>query len=862
MTRKQFTRYAFNNLLIVVIILFNSMFYQSMACTYTLSMHDSYGDGWNGAYVEVFVNEGTVGTFSALNFVSIAEIEINEGDFLELYYTPGEYEGENTYQLYDPGWNQVFADGPNPQSGLVFSSILDCDSTMVPGGHPCAAIPIDTGCIVTNNNGMPGTEFNPGCANFQGSDIWFTMQAPLSGNISFITDNGDLTDTGIAVWTDTTCTNLQLLGCDDDGGNGYYSFLMLYELEPEQDLYIQIWGYGGATGSFQLCVTDLGTVVFESSELPIVMINTLGQTIVEDTKIDALMDIKYNGFGSITYLNDSSNIYSGNIGIEIRGATSAGYPQTPYGLETRTESGANNNVSILGMPPENDWVLLSNYNDRALIRNTLAFKLFEEMGNYSVRTSLCEVLVDSVYKGIYVFGEKVKRDNNRVDIAKLLQSDTLGDELTGGYILEQNYWNETNSFQSNFSPIDHPEFDVHFVYKYPKADIINEPQKFYIAEFVDSLETRLYSPDFIDPLTGYRKYLDVLSFIDYFLINELSRNNDGFKKSVFFYKDKFSNGCKLKAGPVWDFDWAWKNLSSCSIFENTDGSGWAHHINDCPTDNYSCGWYIRLLQDSTFANELRCTYEAYRQTMLDTTSIFAYIDSIRNLVQFAQARHFQKWPILGISGPAPEPGAIAVTYNAELDTLKAWINLRLQWLDDSIPGLCSVTNIDEQTISLENGFQFSSSHILPENPDMLVVLQDILNENLVYVRNSNGEVLRKIGPNWVNGIGNWNSTEGYLFKMNQGDDFTIEGVIVNDQTPINLEAGYQFVSYLPLVEMDAMSAFGVILNDNLEFIRSSSGANIIKIGPNWVNGIGNCSPGEGYLIKMNAADVLIYPQSK
>ncbi len=491
------------------------------------------------------------------------------------------------------------------------------------------------------------------------------------------------------------------MGCDDDGGNGYYSFLTLYDLYPGQVLYIQVWGYGGGTGSFELCVSDLGTVVLDSSELPIIMINTLGQTIVQDTKIDALMDIKYNGPGNITYVTDSSNIYSGNIGIEIRGSTSAGYPQTPYGIETRTETGSNNNVSILGMPPENDWVLLSNFNDRSLIRNTLAFKLFEEMGNYSVRTSLCEVLVDSTYKGIYVFGEKIKRDQNRIDIAKLLPADTLGDELTGGYVLQQCYWDENNSFQSNYSPIDHPGFDVHFVYEYPKADSINAPQKSYIAAYVDSLETALYSPEFDDPVSGYRKYLDVKSFIDYFLVNELSRNNDGFKKSVFFYKDKYSNGGKLKAGPVWDFDWAWKNLATCSIFENTDGSGWAHLVNDCPTDNYSCGWYIRMLQDTTFANELRCAYEDYRQTILDTAAIFAYIDSIQNLLQSAQARHFQKWPILGISGPAPEVGAIATTYNAELDTLKTWIDLRIQWLDENIPGLCSIiSNKDEYTSSV------------------------------------------------------------------------------------------------------------------------------------------------------------------
>ncbi len=681
----------------LVFLLFTGFLANSQSCNYLLNMHDTYGDGWNGGHLEVFINNVSVGTFGATGFGSTATFPVNTGDVMELFYTPGDYENENSYQLYDPVWNFLFADGPNPQTGSVFSSTGNCEGNIIAGNHPCTALQIDTGCFISNNTGMTGSGLNPGCASFGGADIWFALQVPASGNLSFATDNGDLTDTGLAVWTDTTCTNLHFLGCDDDAGNGNYSFLTLNDLNPEKTLYVQVWGYVGAAGTFEICIHDLGTVTLDSTELPIVMINTLGQTIVQDVKINALMDIKFNGPGSITYLTDSSNIYSGNIGIEIRGATSAGYPQTPYGLETRTAEGSNNNVPILEMPAESDWVLLSNFNDRSLIRNPLAFKLFGEMGNYSVRTSLCEVLLDSAYKGIYVFGEKIKRDNNRVDIAKLLPADTLGDELTGGYMLQQNYWDANNSFQSNFSPIDHPGFDVHFVYEYPKPDTINAPQKAYIASFVDSLETALYSANFADPVNGYRKYLDVKSFIDYFLVNELSRNNDGFKKSVFFYKDKFSNGGKMKAGPVWDFDWAWKTMYGCSIFENFDGSGWAHHINDCPTDNYSCGWYIRMLQDSTFTRELRCTYESYRQTMLDTSYIFAYIDSIRNLVQFAQARHFQKWPILGISGPAPEVGAIATTYNAELDTLKAWITVRMQWLDANIPGLCmSVTDIGEQ----------------------------------------------------------------------------------------------------------------------------------------------------------------------
>jgi hypothetical protein len=691
---------------LIVLFLFRYTGAESQDCTYTISMHDSYGDGWNGGYLSVFINDELAGNFYAANYGSSATFEIGNGDALELFYTPGSYEEENSYQLFDPAWNFLFGDGPNPQTGNVFSSTGDCDGTMLPGNHPCTAMQIDTGCVVADNTGFPSSGLNAGCANYQGADIWFAMEVPASGNVSFITSNGGLTDTGIGVWTGDACTEIHVLGCDDDAGNDYYSFLSLYDLPPAEMLYIQVWGYGGATGSFQLCASDLGTVVLDSTELPLVMIHTLGQTIVENTKIDALMDMKFNGPGSITYVTDSSNVYSGNIGIEIRGATSAGYPQHPYSIETRTPDGENNNVPLLGMPEENDWLLLSNFNDRSLIRNTLAYKLFEEMGNYSVRTSLCEVLIDSAYKGIYVFCEKIKRDDERVDIAKLTPADTTGDDLTGGYILEQNYWNESNSFLSNYSPIDHPDFPVHFVYYYPRPDSILPVQKSYIASFIDSLETVLYSPDFADPVSGYRKYLDVKSFIDYFLVNELSRNNDGFKKSVYFNKDKNSNESKLKAGPVWDFDWAWKNMYGCSIFENLDGSGWAHHINDCPTDNYSCGWYIRLFQDTTFTDELRCNYDYYRQTIFDTAYIFAYIDSVRSLVQNAQARHFQKWPILGMSGPAPEVGNIATTYNGELDTLKKWIKLRLEWLDENIPGFCPNVSIDDERRVIKNELRY------------------------------------------------------------------------------------------------------------------------------------------------------------
>jgi len=668
-------------------------------CTFNLSMHDSYGDGWNGATLEVLINGISVGIFSASGTVSSAELSVCNGDLLELIYSSGEFENENTYELQDASWNILFQDGANPATGSVFSTAANCNTPPLPGIHPCLAIPIETiDCISVDNTGFPGSEYTPNCSWFAGGDIWYTMQVPASGNLSFETIAGSLNDTGIAVWGGNTCDILSVIGCDDDAGTNYLSFLTVYDLTPGQTIYLQAWKWGGGGGSFQICITDLGNVVLESSELPIVMIDTQGQTIISETKIDCLMDIKYNGPDNLTYVTDNPNVYSGNIGIEIRGNTSASYPQRPYNLETRNAEGLNNNVSLLGMPADNDWVLISNYNDRSLMRNLTAYQMFGAMGNYSIRTQLCEVLIDGNYKGIYMFGEKVRRGAQRVNIAKLTPEDTFGDALTGGYILQQNYWNANNSFLSNYAPIDHPEKDVHFVYEYPKPDLILPVQQDYIASFVDSLETALYSENFADPMEGYRKYLDVPSFIDYFLVNEVSRNADGFKKSVFFHKDKNSNGGKLKAGPVWDFDWSFKDQEYC-FFNNTLGEGWAHKINDCNVDNNSTGWYIRLLQDSTFNNELRCTYEAYRQTMLNTDNIFAYMDSIAGLVQSAQIRHFQKWNLLGHNGPDWELEPFPDTYAQELQTLKDWISERLLWLDNNIPGICIPPGVAENNLA-------------------------------------------------------------------------------------------------------------------------------------------------------------------
>ena len=170
-----------------------------------------------------------------------------------------------------------------------------------------------------------------------------------------------------------------------------------------------------------------------------------------------------------------------------------------------------------------------------------------------------------------------------------------------------------------------------------------------------------------------------------------------------------------------------------------------------------------------------------------------------------------------------------------------------------------ITSTATDIIELNEGFQFVSSNIDMVEKDMTIVMAEVLNDNLDFVRNSDGSMLRKIGPNWVNGIGDWIVEEGYLVKMLADDSFTIEGDAVDPASPIPVATGFQFVSYFPETPMDALLAFETIIGDDLDFIRNSQGAVLRKIGPNWINGIGDCKPTEGYLVKMSAEGEIIYP---
>ena len=443
---------------------------------------------------------------------------------------------------------------------------------------------------------------------------------------------------------------------------------------------------------FSLCLLSFqfvfaGNVIFKSSNLPIVVINTHGKTIPDAYRIIADMGIIYNGPGKRNAVNDPFNNYDGKISIELRGSSSQMFPKKQYALETEDSQGENLNVSLVGLPQENDWILNGPYSDKSLIRNVLIYRLARDLGHYSSRTRFCELLLNGDYRGVYILMEKIKRDKHRVHISKLKPDEVSGDDLTGGYIIkiDKLAGEKVDGWYSIFPPYPASKHRIYYQYHYPKQDKIVDAQKKYIQDYIFDFEKSIFSPNFQDPVHGYYSKINLSSFVDYFILNEISRNVDGYRLSAFLYKDKNSKDSRLHAGPIWDFNIAFGNADYYHAFSP---QGWQVNINHDPQfiswdDPFQVPfWWEKLMTDSVFVKQVTQRWKELRANLLSQNRIFDLIDCYVDTLNEAQMRNFERWPVLG---QHIWPNYfVGQTYAEEIDYLKSWISQRLQWMDEQL----------------------------------------------------------------------------------------------------------------------------------------------------------------------------------
>ena len=337
--------------------------------------------------------------------------------------------------------------------------------------------------------------------------------------------------------------------------------------------------------------------ILQESRLPMFIIDTKGETIPNEPKIEAHLGIIYTE-GEISIVDDPFTSYNGKIGIEIRGNGTVFQDKVSYLFETRLDDGSNYNTELLGFPKENDWVLYGPHIDKSLIRNILTYDLANEIGMYASRTQFCELIINGEYLGVYVLMEKIKRDKNRVNVEEFPVNSI--DPTEGGYIVRiDSWWNSSLGWQAEPYLVNGQERNIYYQYVYPRQDKITIAQKDYIQDIITDFENELYysNNSTIDSIC--KAYIDVNTFVDYFILNEFSKNPDAYRLSTYLYKDSKKKDPLIKMGPVWDYNFAYGNYWG---YENVI-DGWEYD-NDWWDVSHIPFWWNTLLQDINFVNTL------------------------------------------------------------------------------------------------------------------------------------------------------------------------------------------------------------------------------------------------------------------
>lgn len=447
-----------------------------------------------------------------------------------------------------------------------------------------------------------------------------------------------------------------------------------------------------------------GEALNQNYNLPIVVINTNKNTIKKDKETVGSIQI-YDNKNGLNNLGNEPQVVS-RASFKIRGNSTSKYPKKQFSINLLNKKGKKKEESLLGMPKDSSWVLNAPFADKSLMRNYITLNTAGHIMNYAPKVRFCEVFVvddgsldikKDQYQGVYMMIEKINRGEDRVDITKTLDhvSETsfivAKDRQKPGDISINSYGKSTYIYNKGLN------------IEYPKKDLT--PEKYqYIKKYISEFERMLYSDKFNDPATGYNKYIDTDSFVDFYIINEFFKNTDAGIYSTYVYKDYES---KMKAGPVWDFNQSLGNHTE-DIGEPFEYKGF--FMNQRP-------WFDRLMEDKQFADKVVKRYKELRKTYLSDRYLLGEINKAKKILGGSISRNFEKWPISLSNQSAVfeenEPilsnyssdiseyknflkknkhllkstSGKAKTYKEEIYLMKKFIINRGKWMDENIDSL-------------------------------------------------------------------------------------------------------------------------------------------------------------------------------
>ena len=334
--------------------------------------------------------------------------------------------------------------------------------------------------------------------------------------------------------------------------------------------------------------------------------------------------------------------------IRGRGNSTWEFPKKPFQMKL------DDKAEFLGMPKDKKWLFLAEYADKTMLRNKIAY----EMGyisnlDWTPQARFAEVFINGEYNGTYNVTQKVEESNNRV---------ALGDT---GYLLELDQLERLDFDDVYFESTATDKFIVNI--KEPSLEYDSE-QYSYIVNLIGDFESALFGANFTSESNGYRQYIDIDSFVDWFLISEITKNVDS-----MFFSSIFLNvipGEQIKMGPLWDFDLAFGNVDYA---DSRYPEGWWVKYNP---------WYERLFQDPYFVAKIKERFEYFNNNQ---DLIINKIDSYSEQLKWAQEENDDKWQTMGVF-VWPNP-VVFDTYQEEVDNMKSWYSTRMSWLESAIDGL-------------------------------------------------------------------------------------------------------------------------------------------------------------------------------